>query len=76
MNRYRFDLNSDNLASTQIETRNLQRAYREWNPQVAVDHHGQPSQFFFPPAALPINPNLPVEQTGKWLTAFGRANAA
>lgn len=76
VNRYRFDLNRDNLASTQIETRNLQRAYREWNPQVAVDHHGQPSQFFFPPAALPINPNLPVEQTGKWLTAFGRANAA
>ncbi|MER3426841.1 MAG: hypothetical protein C4334_01890 [Pyrinomonas sp.] len=76
VNRYRFDLNRDNLASTQVETRNLQRAYREWNPQVVVDHHGQPSQFFFPPAALPINPNLPVAQTGKWLTTFGRANAA
>jgi hypothetical protein len=76
VNRYRFDLNRDNIATSQVETRNMQRAYLEWNPQVAVDHHGQPSQFFFPPAALPINPNLPPEQTERWLTAFGRANAA
>lgn len=75
-NRYRFDLNRDNIASTQIETRNVERAYLEWNPQVFVDHHGQPSQFFFPPAALPINPNLPQEMTARWLTMFGRANAA
>ncbi|HKQ53013.1 MAG TPA: M14 family zinc carboxypeptidase, partial [Pyrinomonadaceae bacterium] len=75
-NRYRFDLNRDNLASTQKETRNMQRAYLEWNPQVVVDHHGQPAQFFFPPAALPVNPNLPQEATARWLTLFGRANAA
>ena len=76
LNRYRFDLNRDNIAASQRETRNLQRAFLEWNPQVAVDHHGQPSQFFFPPAALPINPNLPPGPTAKWLTTFGRANAA
>ncbi|HEX8071968.1 MAG TPA: M14 family zinc carboxypeptidase [Pyrinomonadaceae bacterium] len=75
-NRYRFDLNRDNIATSQVETRNMQRAFLEWHPQVSVDHHGQPSQFFFPPAALPINPNLPPEQTQRWLTAFGRANAA
>jgi hypothetical protein len=74
-NRYRFDLNRDNVASTQTETRNMQRAYLEWNPQVVVDHHGQPSQFFFPPAAEPVNPNLPLAQTTRWLTTFGRANA-
>lgn len=74
-NRYRFDLNRDNVASTQTETRNMQRAYLEWNPQVLVDHHGQPSQFFFPPAAQPVNPNLPAAQTERWLTIFGRANA-
>lgn len=74
-NRYRFDLNRDNIASTQRETQNMQRAYREWNPQVYVDHHGQPSQYFFPPAALPVNPNLPTAQTERWLSAFGRANA-
>ncbi|HVF56640.1 MAG TPA: M14 family zinc carboxypeptidase, partial [Pyrinomonadaceae bacterium] len=55
-NHYRFDLNRDNLAATQVETRNLQRAYLDWNPQLFVDHHGQPSQYFFPPAALPVNP--------------------
>jgi len=76
VNRYRFDLNRDNIAVSQVETRNMQRAYLEWNPQVAVDHHGQPSQFFFPPAALPVNPNLPPEQTERWLSTFGRANAA
>ena len=76
LNRYRFDLNRDNIASSQIETHNMQRAYLDWHPQVLADHHGQPSQFFFPPDALPINPNLPPAQTAHWLTAFGRANAA
>ncbi len=76
VNRYRFDLNRDNIVSSQTETRNVQRAYLEWNPQIFVDHHGQPAQFFFPPAAQPINPNLPSEQTARWLTTFGRANAA
>ncbi len=75
-NHYRFDLNRDNVATTQKETKNMQRAYLEWNPQIAVDHHGQPSQFFFPPAALPINPNLPQPVTNDWLDKFGRSNAA
>jgi len=74
-NHYRFDLNRDNIAATQKETRNMQRAFFEWNPHVLVDHHGQPSQYFFPPAALPINPNLPQPATNKWLDMFGRANA-
>lgn len=74
-NHFRFDLNRDNIAATQIETQNMQKAFFEWNPQVYVDHHGQPSQFFFPPAALPINPNLPQPATNKWLDTFGRANA-
>lgn len=75
-NHFRFDLNRDNTAATQIETRNMQKAFFEWNPHIAVDHHGQPSQFHFPPAALPINPNLPQPVTNKWLDTFGRANAA
>lgn len=75
LNRYRFDLNRDALAMTQKETRNLNKAFIDWNPQVSVDHHGQPSQYFFPPAALPINPNFPQPVTGKWLDIYGRANA-
>ncbi|MCA1590602.1 MAG: hypothetical protein LC734_09510, partial [Acidobacteria bacterium] len=74
-NHYRFDLNRDTLAMTQKETRNLQKAYMEWNPQLAVDHHGQPSQYFFPPVALPINPNLPQPMYNRWLELYGRANA-
>lgn len=73
---YRFDLNRDNIASTQIETRNLQNAFFAWNPHVSADHHGQPSQYFFPPNAEPINPNLPQPETAKWLKIFGKANAA
>ena len=75
-NHYRFDLNRDNIAATQVETRNMQKAYFEWHPQIAVDHHGQPSQYFFPPVALPINPNLPQPVTNRWMDIFGRANAA
>jgi len=74
-NHYRFDLNRDNIAATQKETKNMQTALFEWNPQIVVDHHGQTSQFFFPPAALPINPNLPIAVTNKWMDIFGRANA-
>ena len=76
LNHFRFDLNRDNVAGTQIETRNMQKAFFEWNPQVSADLHGQPSQYFFPPDALPINPNFPQPVTNKWLDVFGRANAA
>ncbi len=76
LNHFRFDLNRDNVAATQVETHNLQKAFFEWNPQVSADLHGQPSQYFFPPDALPINPNFPQPVTNKWLDVFGRANAA
>ena len=75
LSHYRFDLNRDTLAATQKETQNLMRAFHEWNPQVTADHHGQPSQFFFPPDSLPINPNLPLPVFTKWNEMYGRANA-
>jgi Zinc carboxypeptidase. len=75
LSHYRFDLNRDTLAQTQKETQNMVNAFLTWNPQVSADHHGQPSQFFFPPAALPINPNLPQPATNKWLEMYGRANS-
>ncbi len=76
VNHYRFNLNRDTLGMTQKETRNMAAAFREWNPQLAVDHHGQPSQFFFPPTALPHNPNLPEGFFAKWEKIYGQANAA
>lgn len=75
-NHYRFNLNRDTLTFSQKESRNMQKAYMEWNPQLAVDHHGQPEQYFFPPVSLPINPNLPQPQYNRWLDVYGRANAA
>lgn len=76
VNHYRFNLNRDTLTFSQKESRNMQRAYMEWNPQLAVDHHGQPSQYFFPPTSLPTNPNLPQPVTSKWEDRYGRANGA
>ncbi len=76
VNHYRFNLNRDTLAFTQKESRNMQKAYMEWHPQLAVDHHGQTSQYFFPPVSLPINPNLPQPMYNRWLDIYGRANAA
>ncbi len=75
LSHYRFDLNRDTLASTQIETQHMMKAFQDWNPQVSADHHGQPAQYFFPPTALPTNPNLPQPVTQKWETMYGRANA-
>lgn len=75
-NRYRFDLNRDGISVSQAETRNLHKAMFEWNPQLVVDLHGQPSQYFFPPTALPINPNFPQPTTDQWMQTFGKANAA
>ena len=73
---YRFDLNRDTLAQTQKETQNMQAAFMQWMPQLSIDHHGQPSQMFFPPDSLPINPNLPQPSFSKWNEMYGRANSA
>ena len=54
----------------------MQKAFSEWNPQVAVDHHGQPSQFFFPPTSLPIKPEpAAADVLANGTNIYGRANA-
>jgi hypothetical protein len=75
-NHYRFDMNRDMLTLTQPENLAVLRGVREWRPQVFVDHHGQVANYFFPPAADPINKNLPVERSKHWYDKFGRGNAA
>ncbi len=74
-NHYQIDLNRDALALSQRETQAIARAVLAWHPQVFVDHHGQLSQFYFPPWALPVNQNVPP-QTARWTETFGRGNAA
>ncbi len=75
-NHYQVDLNRDALAMSQTESRQMARAFRRWNPQVFVDHHGQTASYFFAPPAAPLNPVLPAAEVMKWTEIFGRSNAA
>jgi len=74
-NHYRFDMNRDVAASTQQEVQAIVRAMLRWHPMVAVDQHGQTTNYFFPPAARPVNRNLGPD-AAKWLDVIGRGNAA
>lgn len=74
-NHYRFDMNRDVIASTQPEVQAIMRGMLRWHPQVAVDQHGHTVNYFFPPAASPVNANIGAG-ADKWLSAIGRANAA
>jgi hypothetical protein len=72
---YRFDMNRDFIALSQAPTRAMLGALLRWHPQVYVDLHSTTEQYFFPPPASPVNPNLPAHAT-TWLEVFGRGNAA
>jgi Zinc carboxypeptidase len=76
LNHNFFDLNRDLISLSQPESEAATRALLEWHPQVLADHHGQTKAYFFPPPALPINPNLPEKITIKWLETFGKSNAS
>jgi len=70
-NHYRFDMNRDAIAQSQPESRALADAIIRWHPQVVVDLHSTTAQYFFPPAALPINANVPASSR-EWLERIGR----
>ncbi|MDQ3698140.1 MAG: hypothetical protein M3373_08970 [Gemmatimonadota bacterium] len=74
-NHYRFDMNRDVMTSTQREVQALVRGYVRWHPMVAIDQHGQTTNYFFPPTAAPMNQNL-GRDFQKWMEIYGRANAA
>ena len=75
-NHYLFDLNRDWAWLTQYETRQRLVRYQEWNPQVHVDFHemGYTTDYFFFPAARPINPIYP-DHILEWGRRFGEGNA-
>jgi hypothetical protein len=75
-NHYRFDMNRDVMTTTQREVRALVRGYLRWHPMVAVDQHGQTTNYFFPPTAAPMNLNLTGTGFDRWMEIYGRANAA
>jgi hypothetical protein len=72
-NHYRFDMNRDLLAQSQLETQALAGVLTRWRPQVVADLHSTTSQYFFPPVAEAHNQNLPAA-TYKWFERFGRNN--
>lgn len=74
-NHYRFDMNRDFVAQSQLETRALMGVMVRWYPQLVVDLHSTTDQYFFPPTADPLNKNLGPWQR-KWEERFGRGNAA
>jgi hypothetical protein len=69
-NHFQIDLNRDAFFGTQVETRQLVRAFGEWNPIVFVDHHGQTKNMFFPPPADAINLNVTPNQLD-WMNRYG-----
>ncbi|HRP08249.1 MAG TPA: M14 family zinc carboxypeptidase, partial [Gemmatimonadales bacterium] len=71
-NRHRFDMNRDLLAFSQPATAS---AVLRWRPQLFVDLHSTTPQYFFPPAAAPVNANVPAS-TVDWFERFGQGNAA
>jgi hypothetical protein len=76
VNHYLFDLNRDWAWATQPETQARLATWGVWNPQVHVDFHemGYATNYFFFPAAAPINPMYPSHILD-WGIYFGAANA-
>jgi hypothetical protein len=76
-NHYLFDMNRDYFSMSQLETRGRVKVLLEWFPQVVVDLHemGGNSTYYFAPPADPINPQI-TEAQRRWLTEFGKENAA
>lgn len=72
---YKIDSNRDGFALSQKESKIVANSMRHWSPQVWVDYHGEPEEYFFAPYAIPVNPNYP-NSIVKWAEVIGRGNAA
>lgn len=70
-NHYLVDLNRDAYALTQPETQAASQVLHYWNPQVWIDNHGEPNEYYMGPFATPVNLNYP-ESLKKWSTVIGK----
>lgn len=70
---YHIDSNRDGFALSQKESRIVADAMRHWSPQLWVDYHGEPEEYFFAPYAIPVNPNYP-ESVTQWAKVYGKNN--
>ncbi len=59
-NHYLIDSNRDAFALTQPENRAIARMLQHWHPQVWIDNHGEPDEYYFAPYASPVNLNFPT----------------
>lgn len=75
VNHYRFDLNRDRIAMSQVESVAEAAEYRRWNPHVYVDQHGEVSTYFFPPNPMAVNANIDRQRLHYWTEILGRATA-
>ena len=75
LNHYRFDMNRDRVAMSQLESQQESNLLRTWNPQVYADQHGQVGTYFMPPCPMAINSNVGRDRYNKWTDVFGRATA-
>jgi hypothetical protein len=74
-NHYRFDLNRDRVAMSQVETQQEVAEFRKWNPHVYVDQHGQVETYFFPPVAQSIHKDIDRERYISLSTILGKETA-
>lgn len=72
---YHIDSNRDGFALSQQESRIVAEGMRRWSPQLWVDYHGEPEEYFFAPYAIPVNPNYP-ESITQWAEVYGKNNGA
>jgi len=73
LNHYRFDMNRDRVAMSQLETQKEVAEFLRWNPQVYADQHGQVESYFFPPNPMSINANVDRRRLNHWTEIFGKA---
>lgn len=70
-NHYLIDVNRDAFALTQPETQATAAALRHWKPQIWIDNHGEPDEYYMAPFTAPMNLNYPPSLR-HWATEIGR----
>ncbi len=73
-NHFLIDSNRDAFALTQPETQAVSAALQHWHPQLWIDNHGEPNEYFFAPFTPPMNLNFPPSLRN-WATEIGRSCA-
>lgn len=69
-NHYLIDFNRDAFAQTQPEARAVAGVLRHWKPQLWIDNHGEPEEYYFAPFCTPMNQNYP-DELRNWATKLG-----